>query len=109
MLETQDEKRRRVLVEGKPVRYVVCPLCGLNRVLDKNTKGRIRWDTVNPETALILQTRCGGGRNSGFYLDDTNSLTIEEMITSPEYDEIIDAIQQQAERILRTITQSQQG
>ena len=65
MRESPEEKKRRVLDEGTPVEYVVCPLCGLNRVLDKHGKGRVRWDTVDSERSLILQVRCGGGWGVG--------------------------------------------
>jgi len=102
--ETRDEKRVRVLSEGTPVRFVVCPLCGLNRVLDKRGKGRVRWDAVDLDTALILQVRCGGGRGSGFYLDESRSLTLGEMSESPEYDAIVEEIRRQAQSILHALS-----
>jgi hypothetical protein len=33
---TSEKKKARALTEGTPVEVVVCPLCGLNRVLDKH-------------------------------------------------------------------------
>jgi hypothetical protein len=99
--ESREEKRARVLAEGTPVEYVTCPLCGLNRVLDKHAKGRVRWDTVDPETALILQVRCGGGWGSGFYLDEERSMTFEKMVRVPEHRAMVVAIRDQAARITR--------
>lgn len=101
MHESPEEKRVRVLRDGTPVEYMTCPLCGLNRVLDKHAKGRVRWDMVDPETALILQVRVGGGWGSGFYLDEEKSLTFNQLGSRPEYRALVIAIRDQAARILR--------
>jgi hypothetical protein len=97
--EPREEKKARLLLEGTPVTYVVCPLCGMNRVLEKHAKGRVRWDAVDPEKALVLQVRFGGGRDSGFYLDESKSLTMKAMYSNPDYRQIVEAILSQERRI----------
>jgi hypothetical protein len=72
----------------------------MNRVLEKHGKGRVRWDTVDPEKALILQVRCGGGYGSGFYLDEERSLTLQMMVRTSKYNAMGMAIRDQAARIL---------
>ena len=67
---------------GKKVMMVVCPLCGLSRVLEKTgsrmlmekgqapakVKGRVRFDLVDPKIAPFIDEReatggAGGGRH----------------------------------------------
>ena len=100
---TPEEKKARVLAEGTSIEYVVCPLCGLNRVLDKHSKGRVRWDRVDPEQALILQVRYGGGWSSGFHLEEERSMTLDMMASDPRYRGIVKAIRDQAARLLAHI------
>ena len=42
--------------------YVVCPLCGRNRILETERKGRIRWDFWDPETSPLIQIREAVGK-----------------------------------------------
>lgn len=49
--------------------YVVCPLCGRNRILEvrserakEKDKGRLRWDFFDPGSGLLIQVREAGGK-----------------------------------------------
>ena len=101
--------------------YITCPLCGLNRVLDKKgsgaiargltittVKGRIRFDHIELSDASIVQVResqegpepkkrmrRGGG--TGFVFK--KGLTLEEMRDSGEYDDLVEQILSQIESI----------
>ena len=48
----------------KQIEYVVCPLCGRNRVIEVKDKGEVRWDFWDKETSPIIQIREGGGSKS---------------------------------------------
>jgi hypothetical protein len=69
-------KRRREepQKEGALVTYIVCPLCGRNRVLETYRKGTIRWDYFDPETSPIIQFRRAGGRIIRSSPDDKQAL-----------------------------------
>lgn len=100
---SQEEKRIKVLSEGKRVKQFVCLLCGLNRVVDKREKGRISFDRVDLNNGLILQERAGGGRNSGFYMDRSRSLTLPEIVGLPEYQDLIGQIRSKCKEILEVL------
>ena len=100
---TSEEKRALVLMEGTRIKQFVCPLCGLNRVIEKRDKGRIRFDHVDLMNGLLLQERACGGRNSGFYLDRDSSLTLPEVTSIPEYQDLLDQIKDQCRAILKVL------
>jgi len=71
-------RRREVAGEapistGTPTTYVVCPLCGRNRVMEltsdasalKDKIGPIRWDFWDFRRSPIIQIRAGGGKKPG--------------------------------------------
>lgn len=109
------------ILEGiamKRVEYVVCPVCGRNRVLETKEKGRVGWPNGVPldlESTFLLQIREGGGKKagegghgyrgsapgSGFHLVD--GLTLPQMIESGNYEEILEGLKQQ---LLRVVKQS---
>ena len=102
--------------------YIVCPLCGMNRVLEKKAssalargkeipaiKGRIRFDQVDLENGIIVQVReravgkeetkrrrRGGG--SGFTVK--GGVTLEEMKSRPEYADLLNQIMESAQKII---------
>jgi hypothetical protein len=91
--------------------YIVCPLCGRNRVVESK-KGPIRWDYVDLHNAPILQIREGGGKKagppvkgkgkapgSGFHL--VESRTLSEILENPKYREIIEGLKSQLARLVR--------
>lgn len=52
---------------GREIVYIVCPLCGRNRVLESERarqkgKGELRWDFFDPKTGLLIQVREAGGK-----------------------------------------------
>lgn len=105
--------------------YIVCPMCGINRVLEKKAssalargvtvsevKGRIRFDHIDLENGIIVQIReraegkeptkrlrRGGG--TGFTLK--RGLTLEQMRTQPEYRDLIDQIRNSAQDIVERL------
>ena len=80
--------------------YFVCPLCARNRPLKSKTKGQIKWDYVDLNTAPILQVRDDtGGRGSGFPLIESKTLT--EILEDPEYREILEGLKTQLIRLLK--------
>jgi len=102
--------------ENKEVIYVVCPLCGRNRVLETRSeqakskgKGRLRWDFFEPETSPIIQVREARGRlankvrggkviSTGFPVKRT--LTWHDAIQLLEYQDQINKIKNQINKIL---------
>lgn len=105
--------------------YISCPLCGMNRVLDKtgssaiargftitDIKGRIRFDHMDLNNAAIVQVResltgkdpkkrmrRGGGRGFVF----KSGLTLQEMKTNPEYSDLIEQMKSTASKILEVL------
>jgi len=80
--------------------YFVCPLCARNRPLKSKTKGRIKWDYVDLNTAPILQVRDDtGGRGSGFPL--IASKTLAEILEDPQYAEILEGLRAQLLRLVK--------
>ena len=80
--------------------YFVCPLCARNRPLKSKTKGQIKWDYVDLNTAPILQV-CDdtGGRGSGFPL--VESKTLAEILNVPDYQDILEGMKAQLVRLLK--------
>ncbi len=105
--------------------YIVCPMCGMNRVLEKKAssalargvtvsevKGRIRFDHMDLENGIIVQVReraegkeptkrlrRGGGTGFTF----KHGMTLEQMRTRPEYRDLIDQIRNSAQDILNRL------
>lgn len=105
--------------------YIVCPLCGMNRVLEKKgtgaiargvtiteIKGRIRFDHIDLATAPIVQIReraegpektkrmrRGGG--SGFVFKE--GFTLNEVKDNPEYQDLIEQVKLTARNILEIL------
>lgn len=101
--------------------YIVCPLCGMNRVLEKTgasaitrgltvkeVKGRIRFDHIDFERYIVQvrerstgpeakkRLRRGGG--TGFVLKD--GLTLAEMKDDMTYSDLIQQIRHSCQAIL---------
>jgi hypothetical protein len=93
----------------------VCPLCGRNRALEAQTKGRVRWDFFDPEKSSVIQIREAHGKlpsdeqpenrpkkpgmakAGGFPLKQ--GLTWQEIKESPEFKDQISQMQKQIQRI----------
>lgn len=102
--------------------YIVCPMCGMNRVLEKKAstalarskdvsevKGRIRFDHVDLENGIIVQVRerMGGkepvkrrGRGGGTGFPLKRGMTLEQMKARPEYSDLVDQIRESAQNII---------
>jgi hypothetical protein len=105
--------------------YIVCPLCGMNRVLEKTgssaiargltirkVKGRIRFDHIDLTRAPIVQVRerqegkeaqrrltRGGG--TGFVFRE--GLTLMQMKRKPEYADLVKQIKETALEIIKIL------
>lgn len=105
--------------------YIMCPMCLMNRVLDKKgsvaiargltiseIKGRIRFDQIDLNEAPIVQVRerkegserarrmrRGGG--TGFVFK--RGLTLDEMKDDPKYQDLIKQMKTTAGEILRRL------
>ena len=111
----------------REITYVVCPLCGRNRVLEVRSekakakgKGRLRWDFFDPETSYLVQIREAGGKLPsdqqdglpktigkakaiGFPLQ--SGLTWEEANRNGEFQDQIEAIRIQIKKLEVLLTQ----
>ena len=74
--ETYETRRNKALSQGTRVEFITCPLCGRNRPLEM-WGNEVRFE-VKPDYAII-QVRYGGGRGSGFFLNENESVKLEEM------------------------------
>lgn len=114
-------------IEPRKLIYIVCPMCGLNRILEKTgamakrisarggklrkplgskEPGRIRFDTVNLESAIILQIRDPrGGRGGGLKVVD--GLRLEELKDKEEYSDLLEQLRAQCESILEVLKRGQ--
>jgi len=111
---------------GRELVYIVCPLCGRNRVLESERarqkgKGELRWDFFDPKTGLLVQVReaggklpheeqpeaaihkRGGARAYGFPLK--HGLTMEEA-KAQGYDELLQDIKLQVNRLYKFFNQT---
>jgi len=104
--------------------YVVCPLCGRNRVMESQRakekgKEELRWDFFDPETGILIQVReaggklpheeqpdgirkRGGARAYGFRLK--HGLNLKEAKDNG-YDSQVEAIKLQLNRLVQFINQ----
>jgi hypothetical protein len=91
--------------------YIVCPLCGLNRILEKSgrfatrrhkpieqIKGRIRFDRVNLNRLIVQVRDPSRGRAGG--LNIIGGLTFQEFITNPDYADLVEQMKSQCQQIL---------
>jgi len=100
--------------------YIVCPLCGWNRVLEstkRDKKGKtFKWPTINLGSCFIIQVREGGGKKagsgakgrgkapgSGFHLIPSESLTLKGAMSDPKYTELLGEVKVQ---LLDTISKA---
>lgn len=108
--------------------YIVCPMCGMNRVLEKKAssalarsmdvsevKGRIRFDHVDLENGIIVQVRervegkeqvSRRGRGGGMGFPLKRGMTLEQMIAQPKYRDLIDQIRESAQKIIDKLEES---
>jgi len=99
------------------VKYITCPICGMSRVLYKSGStaersskklrkplgskpgGRIRFDHMHLDKALLLQARdMAGGRGSGMQL--AWGKTLKELKDDADYADLVSQIKIQCRRIL---------
>jgi len=98
--------REEVLASGTRMESFVCPLCALNRPVTIKSGERVKFDKVDLEEAIILQVRYAGGLSSGFPVSHEESMTLEQIIESNEYNDIIEQIKEKCEEILEKIEKS---
>ncbi len=105
----------------KEIVYIVCPLCGLNRVLEKKGTqaekrgklgkvGRISFDKLDPETAPFVDIReapggkvkvdaprgtIGKGKAPGKGFHRVASLTLAESAGYPAYRDLVEQLKTQ--------------
>ena len=107
---TREARKAKAFADGKRVIFLACPLCGRNRPLESHTQGRAGFQ-FTPEH-FIIQVRYGGGRFTteekddkghsigvglGFFINDSESLTLEEM--KAEYPDIIENLKEEVKKI----------
>ena len=97
--ETYEERRARALAEGARVEFLTCPLCGLNRPLQR--WGRPTRFQVRPDYAII-QVRYGGGRGMGFFLSENESTKLEDLRRT--HPEIFDNLKDEITKLYEIIT-----
>jgi len=93
--------------------YVICGLCGRNRIIETKEKGRLRWDFVDLGAADFIQLREGGGKKagmggrgyrgsapgSGFHL--VSAKTLEEVMDDPTYADVVEGMKTQLLRLVK--------
>ena len=96
---TVEERKQHALAFGTRVLYIVCPLCGRNRPLNPHEREQTRFE-VKPDFALI-QVRYGGGKGSGFFLKEEESLSIEEV--KEQYPDLYENLKEQVVRLSKIL------
>lgn len=100
----KENRKEIALKEGKPFVYVTCPLCGLNRILHKHEKGRIRFGNFDLKKGYFIQVRyVRGGRGSGFWLNPEESLTLKDAIPLQEYRDLLLQIKKRSQELVRVL------
>lgn len=100
---SKDQKRATVVSEGySRIEQMSCPVCGWSKVIDTKA-GRIRYDKVDLENGEVLQVRYAGGRGSGFFKDQSQSKSLTQIKSDPQYADLIDQIRNQCKAILKVI------
>jgi len=107
---------KRIEREPKKLLYAICPLCGMNRVMEKKGSraimekspkygmklaGRIVFGAIDVSVDPFEDTRQAVGGNTGFIRVGTR--TFEEVIHLPEYADFKEQIRQQCLEILSVI------
>lgn len=102
--------------------FVSCPLCGMNRILEKTgatakkraaqgkhvrklldrPKGRIKFDHMNLDNAQIFQCRAPA---DAFFV--VEGKTLAEMTKDERFDDLISQMRQQTREILQIISEGQ--
>lgn len=105
---SREERRSKALSEGASILFFKCPMCGMNRPLHRTKKSdgtltRLSFGKDGWENDYILQTRRGGGKGSGFFLDPEGSLNLKEVRESGEYDDVLKQIKEQCKKILEEL------
>jgi ssDNA-binding Zn-finger/Zn-ribbon topoisomerase 1 len=99
---TKEERKKKAIEEGIARTYIVCPLCGLNRVLEKWEKGKIKFGNFDLEKSFFVQVRYStGGRASGFWLNENESKRISEIANNEEFRDLLIQIKNQCKAILK--------
>lgn len=103
---------------------IACPVCGMGRVLEKKgsvaiargrpldhgLKGRIRFDHMDLDSALIVQVRerrsgpenrKGRGGGGGFAIVD--GMTLKAMKENPEYEDLVTQLKGKLHEILEIL------
>lgn len=97
-------EQKKAIVESKDTGgfyAVVCPFCTLNRaVKPKSTNIKVRFDKFDIMNGSFIIFFRGGGRGSGFYKDETKSLTLDQAKDDPEFAELIPQIREQCKIFL---------
>lgn len=101
-VESKEQKKVRALTYGTKTEYIVCPLCLLNRTITKHDKGRVRFDQLD-FNRFMLQVRYAGGRGSGFFINEAESKTFDDIKDDPEYADLIEQIKQTCFKILKRL------
>ncbi|MHC1628265.1 MAG: hypothetical protein ACXQTI_05500 [Candidatus Nezhaarchaeales archaeon] len=95
---TYEERKAKALTEGTRVEYLTCPLCGLNRPLEKWGKPTVF--KVKPDYAII-QVRYGGGRGRGFFLNEKESIKLEDL--KNHYPDVFENLKEEVEKLYEII------
>jgi hypothetical protein len=101
--KTKEEKREYALAYGTEVKYVNCPLCGMNKPKNRYDTGSAKFDSIDLERMHIITIRKGGGRGYGFHKVPEESLLLKEITDDAEYAEIIRQIKEQCFKILSVL------
>ena len=110
---------------GKQLYRIVCPVCGMSRPLKKtrikdsakgkivNDVGKAQFDLQDPETSPFVEIREAGGRCKRGETDinkikswgfrRVGFVTMFQAIDSGEYDEFIDQIERQVNKVAEAI------
>jgi len=80
--------------------YVNCPLCSLNQVMDKKSKGLVDYRKWDIKSEFIQIRDVAGGRGSGF--PKVDSLTLHDAVLSgnPDYDQVLQRLKEQLLTVL---------
>ncbi|MDO8623106.1 MAG: hypothetical protein Q7R52_02575 [archaeon] len=112
---TNIDYKTRAMTEGKSYFYISCPMCSMNRVLhlggmlsgEKGKSGRSSFSNFDFEGVngkFFIQVRkSAGGKGSGFYLDESQSLTWNDAIKNSEYADVLHEIKETCEKILKDL------
>ena len=71
-----DVRKAQALKNGKEAVFLTCPLCGVNRPLQK--LGKDNWFKVKTDYAIITVHK-GGGRRIGFFRIEDRDVKLEDL------------------------------